>query len=162
MTRACLLLIVLITIACGNHTVAPDTLDVSGTWNLSVTAAPSCAAVLPNGRRTGRGWLLHLDQSGRGLAGTVTASESSPSVGSRPIGTLTGEVSGSHFTLTGDMLDPINDPQIRVTGILAGDVCGSGNCATGTVAGVFGLQASGSPMVVCEAADHSFLMQRGR
>ncbi|HET6900089.1 MAG TPA: hypothetical protein VFK70_17180 [Vicinamibacteria bacterium] len=160
--RSLLVVFGLTAIACGDHTVVPDTLDVSGTWNLIVTAAPSCAAVLPDGRRVGRGWLLRLQQSRDEVAGTVEASESGPTGGSRRIGAVNGTVSGSHFTLTGDMLDPVNDPQIRVAGTLAGEVCGSGNCATGTIAGVFGLQPSGAPMVGCEATDHSFLMQRGR
>jgi hypothetical protein len=160
--RSLLVVVVLTVIACGDHTVVPDTLDISGTWNLIVTAAPSCAAVLPNGRRLGRGWLLRLQQRSDEVTGTVEASESAPAGGSRRIGTVKGTVSGSRFTLAGDMLDPISDPQIRVAGTLAGEVCGSGNCVTGTIAGVFGLQPSGAPMVGCEANDHSFLMQRGR
>jgi hypothetical protein len=145
---------------CGSSLAPPADLDMSGRWSMIVTAAPSCATVLPGGRRAGRGWALRLDQQGTAITGTVEAGNEFPDPGSSRIGSVRGSVGGSTFTLSADVLDFINDPQIRVVGTLTGEVCGSGQCAAGTLDGTFGLQPSGASLVGCTARNHDLLLLR--
>ena len=158
MYRSTALLVVGAAIVCGCSSTAPTPVarTLTGDWILSVSAGPSCSAVLPFGygiapRGGGR---ASLTQSGGRLSGTLYISDT-------PSGTIEGTINGARvqFTLNLDgrnvgVLKPEDEP-CRVKGDATGST--DGYCwVYVTISGEFACPYS------CTASDHILLFERGR
>jgi hypothetical protein len=141
---------------CGHQSPLAPSRDLSGEWGLSVSASPSCRAIIQSGygvapRGSGS---IDLLQSGSHLVGTI-------SIGGVKAGGLDGSVEGGKVTFSIEFTG-------KNVGVLspADEPCHVGGLATGTTDGYCWVSVKIAGDLACpyecSASDHILVLERGR